>query len=72
LVSKRVALWNKNLKTKTCEIFKCPCGFTINSNKDNNSNADTGNKVAAHLMQCEYKYCDFKSIEFEGINLKNF
>jgi hypothetical protein len=72
LVSKRVALWNKNLTTKTCEIFKCPCGFTINSNKDNNSNADTGNKVAAHLMQCEYKYCDFKSIEFEGINLKNF
>ena len=56
LVSKRQALWNKVIKIKT-EEYRCPCGFYINSTRDNNQNADTGNKVAAHLMKCEYKYC---------------
>ncbi len=56
LVSKRVAMWNKVLKTNT-EDYKCPCGFVFNSSKDNNFNANTGNKVAAHMLKCEYKYC---------------
>jgi len=57
LVSKRVALWNKVIKTPT-EEYRCQCGFYINSTKDNNYNANTGNKVAAHLMKCEFKHCN--------------
>lgn len=59
LVSKRVALWNKVIKTNT-EDYTCLCGFHLNSTKDNNYNANTGNLVAAHLMKCEYKYCQVK------------
>ena len=56
LVSKRVALWNKVIKTRT-EEYRCPCGFYINSTIDNNFNANTGNKVAAHLLKCDFKFC---------------
>lgn len=64
LVNKRVALWNKLIRIKT-EEYKCPCGFILSSTKDNNSNANTGNKVAAHLMKCEYKYCNVSIQEDE-------
>ena len=62
LDKKRVALWNKPVKTET-ELYKCPCGFKINSDKDNNRDANTGNKVAAHLLQCSYKYCTFSNVD---------
>ncbi len=68
LVSKRIALWNKVIKTTT-EEYRCQCGFYINSTKDNNLNANTGNKVAAHLMKCEFKYCNV-NIE-EKLKLKD-
>ena len=61
LVSKRVALWNKNMRA-CLEAYRCPCGFVLNSVSDNGANASTGNKVAAHLSQCEYKYCQFQPI----------
>lgn len=56
MFKKRQALWNKSAKTEL-EIYRCPCGFAINSETDNRSSADTGNKVAAHLLDCTYKYC---------------
>lgn len=56
LVSKRVAMWNKVLTTPL-EEYKCRCGFSLNSTRDNACNANTGNKVADHMMKCEYKYC---------------
>ncbi len=72
LVSKRVAMWNKVLKTKT-EEYRCPCGFVYNSTKHNKLNANTGNKVAAHMLKCEYKYCKVCLEEgrliFEEINI---
>lgn len=60
LVRKRVALWNKYQKTPL-EEYNCPCGFRLNSEKDNKSNSNTGNIVADHLTNCEYKYCFYKS-----------
>ena len=62
LVKKRVALWNKPVKTNA-EVYNCPCGFKINAALDNNNDANTGNKVAAHLLQCDYKYCKFSFSE---------
>ena len=44
------------LKTPT-EDYRCQCGFSLNSTTDNACNANTGNKVAEHMMKCEYKYC---------------
>lgn len=64
LKNKRVALWNKQMKSKL-ELYNCPCGFKINSAVDNNSQANTGNKIAEHLLNCEYKYCYFQSNENE-------
>ena len=64
LDKKRVALWNKPVKTDA-EVYKCPCGFRINAALDNGSDANTGNKVAAHLLQCEYKYCKFSMSEIK-------
>jgi hypothetical protein len=64
LDKKRVALWNKPVKTST-ELYKCPCGFKINSSVDNNDNANTGNKVASHLLSCNFKYCKFSNGEEE-------
>ncbi|CAF0707489.1 unnamed protein product [Brachionus calyciflorus] len=60
LVRKRVALWNKSQQIELQE-YKCPCGFTLNSEKDNKSKSNTGNKVAEHLLNCEYKYCYYNS-----------
>ena len=60
LDKKRTALWNKPIKTQA-ELYKCPCGFKINSDLDNNFDASTGNMVAAHLLKCKYKYCKFSS-----------
>jgi hypothetical protein len=73
LVSKRTALWNKSLKNQY-EKYECPCGFTIDSqlkvkNSDNqltiNNNKldfDIGNKIADHLINCEYKYCNITTV----------
>jgi hypothetical protein len=55
-----VALWNKRGHIGL-EEYKCQCGFSLNSVSDNGSNANTGNKVAEHLMHCEFKSCHFKS-----------
>lgn len=60
LVRKRIALWNKSQKIPL-EEYNCPCGFELNSKKDNKSNSNTGNRVAEHLSNCEYKYCFYKS-----------
>jgi len=66
LDKKRVALWNKPVKTET-ELYTCPCGFTINSSVDNNCNANTGNKVATHLLHCNFKYCKITNGEEEEV-----
>jgi hypothetical protein len=59
LDKKRVALWNKPTTLRTSpqpaiEVYECPCGFRIQ-----NEAVDTGNKVAAHLLECNFKYCEF-------------
>ena len=53
-------MWNKSQKIEL-EEYNCPCGFSLNSDKDNNSNSNSGNKVAEHLLNCDYKFCFYKS-----------
>jgi hypothetical protein len=64
LVKKRVALWNKVVKNSV-EEYRCPCGFKLNAALDKSACGDTGNKFAAHLMNCEFKYCHFSTADSE-------
>ena len=60
-----MALWNKVISIDSFEEYTCPCGFELNSQTNLSGglspNINAGNLVADHLMNCEYKFCYFKS-----------
>jgi hypothetical protein len=54
LAKKRIALWNKIVKSEF-EEYRCACGYFISASKSNNYRGDIGNQVAAHLTTCTNK-----------------
>ncbi len=60
-----MALWNKKFTTGLQE-YTCQCGFSLSSADETKfvkNKATIGNRVAEHLMFCEFKSCYFKTDE---------
>lgn len=62
-------MWNKVIAIDH-EEYSCPCGFSIKSTTEANSTTSIGNKFADHLLNCDYKYCFFRTKNLGNLTLK--